>query len=53
MAISGLLGREGGGWFGTRIVLYGQDFVAKNPGWSPIRELAMTAGTYTQSVSAD
>jgi len=29
-----------------------QGFVAKNPGWSPIRELVTPADTYTRSVSA-
>lgn len=29
-----------------------QGFIAKKPGWSPIRELATSADTYTQSVSA-
>jgi len=33
--------------------MYGNKDLLPKPGWSPIRELATLAGTYTMSVSAD
>jgi len=37
-----------------QVLLYicGKDFVAQNPGWSPIWEIVTTAGAYSQSVDA-